>query len=116
MELMLIAFLAGKTLLPTIDRQSLEIQARAEALAPADRAVRASSRLAPRRASGAQALGLSSITTICRAAGSQPDPTGFVTRLSRAYSLSNDEIQSLRSSCAAYLAGSADARRTQTRN
>ncbi len=121
MELIFIALLAGKTLLPSIDRQSLDLQARAEALAPSQNAarapnvVRASSRLTVRRASSGTTLGLGSITTICRAAGSQDDPTAFVARLSRAYSLSADETVSLRSSCAAYLAGSADARRNSGR-
>ena len=110
MEIILAALLAGKTILPSIDRQSLELQARAEALQPVSS--RAGARQLLRPASGGSPLGLSSITTICRAAGSQADPAAFVTRLSRAYSLSGDDAQSLRSSCAAYLAGSADARRT----
>jgi hypothetical protein len=63
----------------------------------------------PRRASGG-AMDLSAITTICRAAGTQGDPAGFLATLSRAYSLSASESSSLRTSCAAYLAGRADAR------
>lgn len=63
----------------------------------------------PRRASGG-AMDLSAITTICRAAGNQGDPAAFLATLSRAYSLSNSESMSLRTSCAAYLAGRADAR------
>ena len=62
-----------------------------------------------RRASGG-ALDLSSITTICRAAGNQADPATFLATLGRAYSLSTGESSSLRTSCAAYLAGRADAR------
>lgn len=62
-----------------------------------------------RRASGG-ALDLSAITTICRAAGNQADPAAFITTMTRAYSLDNGEGQSLRTSCAAYLAGRADAR------
>lgn len=62
-----------------------------------------------RRASGG-ALDLTAITTICRAAGNQADPAGFLTTMTRAYSLDNAESQSLRTSCAAYLAGRADAR------
>jgi hypothetical protein len=62
-----------------------------------------------RRASGG-ALDLSSITTICRAAGNQADPATFLANLGRAYSLSTGESSSLRTSCAAYLAGRADAR------
>lgn len=62
-----------------------------------------------RRASGG-ALDLSAITTICRAAGNQADPAAFITTMTRAYSLDNGESQSLRTSCAAYLAGRADAR------
>ena len=67
-------------------------------------------RTQPRRANTGP-LDLASITTICRAAGNQDDPAGFIARLSTAYSLSADESTSLRASCAAYLAGRADARR-----
>jgi hypothetical protein len=112
MEIILFALLAGKSVLPAIDREALDLQARAEALqtraAPA--AARAP-RPAPRRASGSTALDLAAITTICRAAGGQADPARFIARLSAAYSLSGDEGASLRSSCAAYLAGRADAAR-----
>ena len=55
-------------------------------------------------------MDLSAITTICRAAGSQDNPATFLATLSRAYSLSSNESSSLRTSCAAYLAGRADAR------
>jgi len=113
MELILAAFLAGKTVLPTIDRQSLELQARAEALQPSGGATSTTRRPPLRRASAPSTLDLGSITTICRAAGGQNDPAGFIARLSRAYSLSSDESVSLRSSCAAYLAGRADAGRTR---
>jgi hypothetical protein len=65
----------------------------------------------PRRISGGGPLDLAQITTICRAAGNQEDPAGFLARLSSAYSLSSDDSVSLRASCAAYLAGRADARR-----
>ena len=109
MEIILAALLAGKTFLPQIDRGSLELQARAEAL-QVRQAPPAQRRTAVRRASTSP-LDLASITTICRAAGNQADPAGFIARLSRAYSLSADENQSLRTSCAAYLTGRADARR-----
>ena len=115
MELILAALLASKTVLPTIDRQSLELQARAEALQPRDGGTApttTTTRRAPvRRAAASSALDLGSITTICRAAGNQADPAAFIARLSRAYSLSSDESVSLRSSGAAYLAGRADAGR-----
>jgi hypothetical protein len=65
----------------------------------------------PRRATTGP-LDLASITTICRAAGNQEDPAGFIARLSTAYSLSSEDSNSLRASCAAYLAGRADARRS----
>jgi len=118
MVIILTALLAAKTVLPQIDRNALELQARAEALqpraappktAPAVRTVR---RPAVRQASGGTPLDLASITTICRAAGNQNDPATFISRLSTAYSLSADDSVSLRSSCAAYLAGRADARRS----
>ena len=111
MELILAALLASKTVLPTIDRQSLELQARAEALQPRSGTPTTPRRAPVRRAAASSALDLGSITTICRAAGNQADPAAFIARLSRAYSLSSDESVSLRSSCAAYLAGRADAGR-----
>lgn len=106
MELILAALLAGKNVLPQIDRSALELQARAEALQPA----RTARRPAVRRASSGP-LDLASITTICRAAGNQADPAAFIARIGGAYSLSSEDNASLRSSCAAYLAGRADASR-----
>ena len=106
MELIIAAFLLSKEVLPSIDRDSLNLQARAEALQP-----RARAPLTVRAASSAGTLDFASITTICRAAGSQADPAAFVARLSRAYSLSAEESLSLRSSCAAYLTGRAEAQR-----
>ena len=111
MDIILAALLAGKTVLPTIDRQSLELQSRAEALQ--SRRAPATARPLVRRAASNGTLDLQSITTICRAAGHQADPAAFIARLSRAYSLTRDEGASLRSSCAAYLAGRADAGRIE---
>ncbi len=106
MSIILAAFLAGPTVLPQIDRRALELQARAEALhAPVHRTASVQqgfSRPSP--------LDLTSITTICRAAGAQVDPAGFIVRLSAAYSLDRRDSLALRASCAAYLAGNADAR------
>jgi hypothetical protein len=68
-------------------------------------------RTQPRRATSGGPLDLASITTICRAAGNLNDPAAFIARLSTAYSLSSEDSVSLRASCAAYLAGRADARR-----
>jgi hypothetical protein len=152
MVIFLIA-LASAKILPQIDREALDLQARAEALQPrthisqpvrrpaqtvtirqpvrqaapqpvrqvAAQPVRQPMRQAAaqpvrqatvRRASGGNPLDLAQITTICRAAGEQDDPASFIGRLSNAYSLSADDRTSLRSSCAAYLAGRADARRS----
>ena len=163
MSIILTAFLAAAQPLP-IDRTSLELQSRAEALqprrtsatqrttrptpartqAPGPRKpvaepVRAATarpqptrimpgpsrptqtasagsaiqrRTQPRRATSGGPLDLASITTICRAAGNQEDPAAFIARLSTAYSLSDTDSNSLRASCAAYLAGRADARRS----
>lgn len=108
MQMILMALIAGKTAIPAVDVHSLELQARAEALRPA--ATAAAPRPPVRRASGS-GLNLASITTICRAAGNQSNPAAFLDRLSGAYSLSQGERASLRSSCAAYIAGQADARR-----
>lgn len=138
MIILLSLMLSQARVLPEIDRRALDLQARAEALqtrrssataqkprqiaqAPARQTQRTAVRTAalpprqtqrlpsPRRASGG-ALDLSAITTICRAAGNQADPATFLATLSRAYSLNGTESSSLRTSCAAYLAGRADAR------
>lgn len=140
MSILLSLLLSQARVLPEIDRRALELQARAEALQPraakqpsaatqqrpshasstriSRPAVRTAAATPPRaaqrlpslrRASGG-ALDLSAITTICRAAGNQADPAVFLATLSRAYSLNAVESGSLRTSCAAYLAGRADAR------
>jgi hypothetical protein len=119
MSILLSLLLAQGPVLPEIDRRSLDIQARAERVQPrparrrpaaaAQQTRQPAPRPAVRRASGGGALDLSAITTICRAAGSQPDPAQFLATLARAYSLSSDQSSSLRTSCAAYLAGRADA-------
>ena len=120
MVIIFAALLTGKTVLADIDRNALDLAARAEALQPRATAPASARRrpapapvlrTAPRRAASG-GLDLSQITTICRAAGNQSDPTSFLTRISTAYSLSSGDSQSLRSSCAAYRAGRADARRT----
>lgn len=94
------ALLLGPSGLPEIDRQSLDLQARAEALQP---------RLANSQRDGL--FELEAMTTVCRAAGSQPDPRAFLATLSRAYGLDAAQSAALRGSCAAYLAGRADGRR-----
>ena len=139
MSILLSLLLAQARVLPEVDRRALDLQARAEALQnsrtprqttttprrttptttntnPRQRQTTTQARTTPvqrpasiRRASGG-ALDLSAITTICRAAGNQADPATFLATLSRAYSLSSAEGASLRTSCAAYLAGRADAR------
>jgi hypothetical protein len=136
MVIFLTALLASAKILPLIDREALDLQARAEALQPRTHVSRPVHRPAQpvvtrqpapqpvrqavvqpvrqpvlRRASAGTPLDLAQITTICRAAGEQDDPAAFIGRLSNAYALSTDDRTSLRSSCAAYLAGRADARR-----
>jgi len=134
MVIFLTAFLLSSKL--QIDREALELQARAEALQPRHHVAQPVRRIAQpaprqvapapvrqatiqpvrqplvRRASGGNPLDLAQITTICRAAGEQDDPAAFIGRLSSAYSLNADDRTSLRASCAAYLAGRADARRS----
>ena len=111
MYIFLTALLAG-TALPQIDRASLELQARAEALQPTSSAARTVRRAAARPAANFRRLDLDAITTICRAAGGQKDPSAFLERLSSAYGMPAGDSAALRSSCAAYLAGLADARGT----
>src|SRR4051812_3358703 len=96
--------LASAKILPLIDREALDLQARAEALQPrhhvsqpvrrptqpvvavrqpAPQPVRQAA-IQPvrqptlRRASGGSPLDLAQITTICRAAGEQDDPGAFI--------------------------------------
>ena len=110
MSILLSMLLAQARVLPEVDRRALDLQARAEAIqsarAPQPQGQRPG---AIRRASGGS-LDLSAVTTICRAAGNQADPAAFLSTLTRAYSLDSNESAALRTSCAAYLTGRADAR------
>jgi hypothetical protein len=78
------------------------MQARAEALQP---------RTASTGGRRAGLFELDAMTTVCRAAAGQRDPRAFLGTLSRAYGLNQAESAALRGSCAAYLAGRADAQR-----
>jgi hypothetical protein len=111
MEIILAALLAGKTVLPAIDRETLEIQARAEALRPRVAIVSTKQRRASRRDASVGALDLATITTICRAAGGHAQPVAYVEGLGRAYELSGSQRHALRSNCAAYLDARADTMR-----
>ena len=108
MELILAALLASKTVLPAVDRETLDLQARAEALRPQYAVAASSRRPAVRPAAGLGLLDLGTITTICRAAGNHANPVAYVTRLGRAYELNANQTQALRSNCAAYLNARAD--------
>jgi hypothetical protein len=99
MSILLAALLLGPSGLPEIDRSSLDLQARAEALQPRRASVRSN------------LFELETMTTVCRAAAAQADPRTFLGTLSRAYGLNASESAALRGSCAAYLAGRADGRR-----
>jgi hypothetical protein len=83
--------------------------ARPAAARPAVR--QAAARPAPVRQASSTALDLSEITGICRAASSQADAASFLSSLARVRSLSEAQGASLRTSCAAYQAGRADAAR-----
>lgn len=118
MSIFVALLLSQAKILPEVDRRALDIQARVEAAQPR-RAAQPTRRPAVattaerpqvRRASGGSGLDLSAITTICRAAGGENDPAQFLSTLARAYSLSADESANIRTNCAAYLAGRADAR------
>jgi hypothetical protein len=108
MEIILAALLAGKAVLPAVDRETLELQARAEALRPRAAVAASGRRPALRPAANPGLLDLETITTICRAAGNHAHPVAYVTRLGRAYELSANQTQALRSNCAAYLTARAD--------
>jgi hypothetical protein len=95
------AMLLAPAALPEIDRAALDRQARIEAVRP---------RLKLAAGHGGL-LDLDAMTTVCRAAGRQRDPAAFLATLSRAYALGASESAALRGSCAAYMAGRADARR-----
>ena len=107
MHIILAALLASKTVLPAIDRETLEMQARAEALRPTTAVASPNTRLF-RRAAGGVPLDLGTITTICRAAASHARPVAYVERQGRAHELSGNQMQSLRSNCAAYIDARAD--------
>lgn len=104
MSIILASMLAASTLLPQIDRATLDLQAQAESF-QSNRAGRAS------RAGNGRSLDWSALATICRAAGRQPDPNAFLATLSRAYSMSPSEAAGLQGNCAGYFAGRAEARR-----
>ena len=126
MEIIFAALLAGKALLPVIDRESLDLQARAEALRPRTSmsrptAVRSrpaakaqhpattvTSTRTPSRSGSVGPLDLGTMTTICREAGGHTNPVAYVTRLSAAYELNPTETRSLRSNCAEYLRARAE--------
>ena len=101
MTMFFAAMLLAPAQLPEIDRAALDRQARVEASRP---------RLTP-AAGRSGLLDLEGMTTVCRAAGQQRDPAAFIATLSRAYALNAAESAALRGSCAAYMAGRADARR-----
>jgi hypothetical protein len=108
MEIILAALLASKTVLPAIDRETLEMQARAEALRPTTAVASSSNPRLFRRAAGGVPLDLGTITTICRAAANHARPVAYVERQGRAHELSGNQMQALRSNCAAYIDARAD--------
>lgn len=115
MVIILAALLGGQPVLTEIDRRTLDAQARVEARQPR-RAVPAPVQqprrtATPVRRAATSGLDFAQITTICRASGTQANPALFLSRISTAYSLTAGEANSLRSSCAAYIAGRNDARR-----
>ncbi len=105
MILIIASLLGASPVLPEIDRRTLDLQARAEMLQPR----RAPQPLLRRATMGP--LDFSQVTTICRAAGRERDPASFIAGLASAYRLSPADASSLRTSCAAYIAGREDARR-----
>ena len=112
MVIILAAFLGGQSVLTEIDRRSLDSAARVEAQRPRTPAPTPRVPRAPQvRRAAAGGLDFAQTTTICRASGTQDNPGQFLSRISSAYSLSAAQATSLRSSCAAYLAGRSDARR-----
>jgi len=128
LEIIFAALLAGKALLPAIDRESLDLQARAEALRPRAAMSRPRGEMSRPRAkaqppataattthassrSAAANLGpldLTTMTTICREAGGHTNPVAYVSRLSAAYELDASEARSLRTNCAEYLRARAE--------
>ena len=116
MVIILAAFLGGQAVLAEIDRNALAAQARIEARQPRRTApaVQTPARRPAARRASTSGLDFAQTTTICRASGNQANPALFLSRISTAYSLSPAEASSLRSSCAAYIAGRNDARRNGT--
>ena len=111
MDFILIALLASKTVLPAIDRETLDLQARAEALRTSTAAVSTYRPPATRRSAVGVPLDLNTITTICRTAATHARPVAYVERLGRAYELSGNQTRTLRSNCAAYIDARADTMR-----
>ena len=112
MVIILAAFLGGQSVLTEIDRRSLATAARTEAQRPRTRQPAPVQRRPQVRRAAVGGLDFAQITTICRASGTQGNPALFLSRISTAYSLSAGQATSLRSSCAAYIAGRNDARRS----
>lgn len=139
MSILLSLLLAQAPVLPQIDRRALDLQARAEALQtrrnasppraagagragakPESRRIRSAAatpqptaqprRQAALRMASGGALDLGEITTMCRAASSQADPSAFLSRLARTRALSAAQSASLSQGCAAYFAGRAEGR------
>jgi hypothetical protein len=128
MEIIFAALLAGKALLPVIDRESLDLQAHAEALRPRTEVSRprgatsqphaeaqrpattaSTTRVSSRsRNISLGPLDLTTMTTICREAGGHTNPVAYVTRLSAAYELNANQARSLRTNCAEYLRARAE--------
>lgn len=77
---------------------------------PISRRLAQRDRPASLRPASAGALDLSEVTNICRAASAQADAGSFLTTLARVRSLSATQSASLRTGCAAYQAGRADGR------
>jgi hypothetical protein len=102
------AMLASAQVMPWLDRDALEAQAKVEKI----RRAPAVARPRPTAFSARDALAkdIEAISTVCGAAARSPDPAAFLGNIGDAFAMSRGEVSALRERCALYLAGRRDAR------
>ena len=101
--------LASAQVMPSIDRNWLEAQARREQV----KRISAPAAAKPRPVSASDALrtNMEAVSAVCDAAATSDDGAAFLTRLGTAFQMPRGEVAALRERCALYLLGARDARR-----
>jgi hypothetical protein len=103
--MILAAMLASAQVMPWIDRDALDAQAKVEAVQTAA----AKPRKASFSAKEALAKDVEAISTVCGAAAKSPNAAALLTSIGDAFGMSRGEVSALRERCALYLAGRRDA-------